>query len=225
MQDFGHFFVLQVIARGLFNGPTAYFSSPWRSLDLFVVISSTLSFFPGNSGLGVLRALRAVRALRPLRLIARFPGLRLVINAMFVAIPRAQSVFIVVGLFVYTFAVMGVQFFSGAMPRCTDSSIFTETDCVGEFFLQGELCAYLPSLEQESACKQSYVGVPFPRLWTTFASSNNPPSYAGEDFSDTPHSMLVVSYANSACFILPRLILSISCAGVRTSHWRKLAGA
>ena len=88
---------------------------------------------------------------------------------------------------------MGVQFFSGAMPRCTDPSVTIETDCVGNFLLQGDLCAYLPSLEQELACKQNIDGVLFPRLWKTFPSSNSPPNYAGESFEDTPHSLLVVS--------------------------------
>lgn len=68
----------QFVARGIVGDSLSYFGSPWRILDFFVVVISTLSFVPGNASLGVLRALRAVRALRPLRLIVRFPGLRLV---------------------------------------------------------------------------------------------------------------------------------------------------
>lgn len=182
--------ISQMIARGVLGGSRkSYFGSSWRILDFSVVVISTISFIPGNAGLGILKALRAVRALRPLRLIARFPGLRLVINAMLYAIPRAQRIFVVVFLFLYTFAVMGVQFFNGAMPRCTDSTISTQEDCTGTFVLHGDLCAYLPTLAQEKACKQSSAGVLFPRLWTTYPTSIN---YAGESFADTPHSLLVV---------------------------------
>lgn len=145
---------------------------------------------------------------------------------MFASFPRAQNIFVVVFLFLYTFAVcvvescllymhgelppylvrlrsMGVQFFSGAMSRCTDSSIMTQDECVGTFPLTGDLCAYLPSLDQELACKQNVNGVPFPRLWKTFPSSNSPPNYAGESFSDTPHSMLVVRRSAGTDRMLP----------------------
>lgn len=98
---------------------------------------------------------------------------------------------------------MGVQFFSGAMPRCTDSSITTEADCVGDFLLRGDLCAYLPSLAEELACKQNAAGVPFPRLWQTFASSTN---YAGESFADTPHSLLVVRNVLNWCSCVVHLL-------------------
>jgi hypothetical protein len=75
------------------------------------------------------------------------------------------------------------------MSTCTDATVLSEVECTGNFTLTSELCAYLPTVAEELACKSSVSGAPFPRLWTPYPSQV---VYAGESFADTPHSMLVV---------------------------------
>jgi hypothetical protein len=86
------------------------------------------------------------------------------------------------------------------MSTCVDPTISTQIECNGTFVLSGESCAYLPTEEEELACKRNVSGVPFPRLWTTFGNQN---LYAGESFADTPHSMLVVRLENCDALNIP----------------------
>lgn len=103
--------------------------------------------------------------------------------------PRVRHVLIVTFLFVFVFAIIGIQSFGGAMARCTDSTITLQSACTGYFNVTGELCAYLPTLAEETACRASPTGALFPRLWQTFYTQA---AYAGESFDDMPRSLLVV---------------------------------
>ena len=84
--------VLNVIARGIAFTPYAYTHSGWRALDAVVVAVSIAALVGSSSSLQSLRALRALRALRVLRGLGRFPHLKLVIDAMIIALPKARFV-------------------------------------------------------------------------------------------------------------------------------------
>ena len=100
----------QILVRGLWGGPEAYLGSTWRVLDGFVVgLSIASSVVSQSSALAFVRMLRASRALRPLRLMARFPHLRLVINAMLIALPASRGIFAVCILIILIFGIVGVQ--------------------------------------------------------------------------------------------------------------------
>ena len=81
---------LQVFARGIAFTPFSYMHGPWRLLDGLVVSVSIAAVVGGSASLQSLRALRALRAMRALRGLSRFPHLKLVVDAMIVAIPKAR---------------------------------------------------------------------------------------------------------------------------------------
>ena len=64
------------------------------------------------------RAAGTLRVLRPLRLISRNEGMKLVVNAMFKAIPAIANVIFVSVLVFLLFAVVGVSFFKGSFNSC-----------------------------------------------------------------------------------------------------------
>ena len=138
---------------------------------------------------------------------------QLVAGAIVAAVPRSRDVFVVAVLLMYMFALLGVQSFGGSMSTCTDPSITTAADCVGTFNVTGELCAYLPTVAAELACKNSTTGAPFDRLWLPFpsqvsscvcaAQTSCPLStptrsslvqtvYSGQNFDDAGHAMVVM---------------------------------
>lgn len=63
-------------------------------LDFFIVIVSLLCLLAeGIPALQPLKSLRVLRVLRPLRLLARDPGMRLIITALFKARPATLSIY------------------------------------------------------------------------------------------------------------------------------------
>lgn len=178
---------IQIIAKGVWKGEFAYFAHSENWIDALVVAVSAAYVAAGSQQLRVLRILRVSRALRPLRLVSRFPQLRIVVSAIFKALPHSKDVFVICLLVLYMFAVIGVQAFGGSMSRCTDPTITVASACVGSFNLTGELCAFLPSTAEEVACKVSANGTSFPRLWNTLATQNGIP---GESFDNVPRALL-----------------------------------
>jgi len=94
-------------------------SNGWNVLDFGIVCVSLLTLL-GNAteSLKALRTLRTLRALRPLRVISRNPGLKLVVNALFRAIPSILNVVFVSTLFFLIFGIVGVTYFKGAFHAC-----------------------------------------------------------------------------------------------------------
>ncbi|XP_031570121.1 sodium channel protein 60E-like [Actinia tenebrosa] len=110
-------FFLKVIGFGLVK----YFSSVWNCLDALIVSVSVACLF-GNPNLSVFRSFRTIRALRPLRAISRLGGMRVVINALFAAIPGIGNVLVISILFWLMFSILGVQLFAGKFFRCVDEN-------------------------------------------------------------------------------------------------------
>jgi len=88
--------VMKVVALGV-----AYFMNSWNLLDFTVVVISLVSTgisatsSGSGGGLSALRALRAVRALRPMRVAARSEGMKVVVSALFMAVPAIGNVALV----------------------------------------------------------------------------------------------------------------------------------
>lgn len=135
---------LKIFALGLVNGPHTYLQSPWNILDAVVVLTSWLPYiFSESSSSG--GAIRAFRLLRPLRTINRFPGLKRLVSTILMSIPQMQVLAIMVLIYVFTFAVVGVQLWQGVMlQRCqtTVDTRATETCVPGE----EEICAAAQAL-------------------------------------------------------------------------------
>ena len=113
--------VLKIIAYGFLLHKNAYLRSAWNVLDFVIVIVSILALSASDSGgLKSLRSLRALRALRPLRMIARWPGLRLVVNALFASVKAILNVLFVCVLFFMIFGIVGVNYFKGSFNHCAE---------------------------------------------------------------------------------------------------------
>ena len=115
--------LLKVTALGFARNKHAYLRNPWNALDCFIVVCSFFAIAAaGNSSFKALRSLRALRALRPLRVISRNPGMKLVVNSVFRALPDIANTTVVCVLFYTVFAIIGVQNFAGSLGKCNDPS-------------------------------------------------------------------------------------------------------
>ena len=115
--------VMKIIVMGFVANKGAYLSNGWNVLDFGIVVTSLLTIIGDvASSLKVLRTLRTLRALRPLRVISRNPGLKLVVNALFRAIPAILNVLFVCILFFLIFGIIGVTYFKGAFHVCTGAT-------------------------------------------------------------------------------------------------------
>lgn len=79
---------------------------------------SITDILASSAHLKAVKALRALRALRPLRAISRYPGLRVVVTALFGAMPQVLNISILGFLIFLVFAVVCVNFLKGAMSSC-----------------------------------------------------------------------------------------------------------
>eukprot|EP00752_Nemacystus_decipiens_P011295 g10037.t1 len=110
---------LKICAHGFALMPKAYLRSAWNILDFVVVVISMIQLVTNDSAnLESLRSLRTLRALRPLRMINRAPGLKIVLNALFAAIPDVLNVAAVCFMFFIIFAILGVNYFKGVLMSC-----------------------------------------------------------------------------------------------------------
>ena len=87
-----------------------FFKSAWNVFDFIVV---GIALVPSSGPLAVLRALRVLRVLR---LISMLPQLRLVVEALLKAIPGISSVFALMIILFYVFAVMATTMFGNHFP-------------------------------------------------------------------------------------------------------------
>lgn len=88
-----------------------FLTDPWGIFDLLVV---AIAWVPATGALSVLRALRVLRVLR---LISAIPSLRLVVEAMLVALPGMGSILLLMGLIFYVFGVMAVKLWGDILPE------------------------------------------------------------------------------------------------------------
>lgn len=103
-------FVVELLLR-LYVRRAAFFQDPWRIFDLVVV---SLALIPTS---GPLSILRAFRILRVLRLIGAIPSMRRVVTGLLRAIPGMGSVFLLLSLIFYVFAVMATKLFGQTAPE------------------------------------------------------------------------------------------------------------
>jgi hypothetical protein len=176
--------IMKVVGFGFFSHSHSYLRNGWNFLDFCIVVISITTLSVRDGGVKALRSLRAVRAVRPLRVIAKFPGLKLVVNSLILALPRVVEVSLVLLLFMFLMAVIGVQNFRGGFSSCNDPdpTVQTQATCVGIMTITGDQCAMLPTDALEDSCRSSLSGARFPRIW-----SPHP-----KNFDDIGHGMLTM---------------------------------
>ena len=113
-------FTVEIVLKLTGLKPKGFFSDNWNTLDFFIVGSGYLHYLPGLGNMVNTSVFRTIRVLRPLRSIGMMPGVRVLIDALFMSLPGLSSVFILI-IFAYTvFSVMGVQLFQGSfLYHCT----------------------------------------------------------------------------------------------------------
>ena len=108
-----------------------YVAISWNLVDLSIVGTSLLSLAESWApGLSSLRALRILRILRPLRLLVRYAGMKLVVEALVQTLPPVLNIGAILLVLQALFAITGVKLFSGSFGSCTDESIRTRELCV-----------------------------------------------------------------------------------------------
>ncbi|WP_207482433.1 ion transporter [Arenibaculum pallidiluteum] len=103
-------FAVELVLKLIAYRPS-FFKSGWNVFD-FVVVG--VSLMPSS---GPLSALRALRVLRLLRMISIVPSMRMVIDAMFRALPGMGSIAALLVLIVYVGAVLGTNLFGEIAPE------------------------------------------------------------------------------------------------------------
>ena len=101
--------VIKIVAEG--KKPWNYFKSGWNCFDFSIVV---ICFLPLDAQYAAV--LRLARILRVLRLVTVVPRLQVLVMAIIKSIPSMFYVTVLLGLFFYIYAVMGVFLFRGNDP-------------------------------------------------------------------------------------------------------------
>lgn len=118
---------IKIIASGfLINGENSYLRNGWNFIDFVVVITSTLSLVISGYRLKIIKIFRLLRVMRPLRVISRNKGLKIGIQALFMAIPSLFNVLIISLMFFLICGVIGVNYFKGSFFSCVFGTSFPQ---------------------------------------------------------------------------------------------------
>jgi voltage-gated sodium channel len=100
-------FVVEIILRLLAHAPNFgnFFKDPWNVFDFLVVLVSVAA----EGSLGTIA--RLARVLRVMRLIGYSKQLRLIVDTLLRSIPSMGHVVLLLGLLVYTYAIIGITLF------------------------------------------------------------------------------------------------------------------
>eukprot|EP01060_Flectonema_neradi_P015021 TRINITY_DN2170_c0_g1_i9.p1 TRINITY_DN2170_c0_g1~~TRINITY_DN2170_c0_g1_i9.p1 ORF type:complete len:2591 (+),score=361.48 TRINITY_DN2170_c0_g1_i9:114-7886(+) len=112
--------LLKILALGFVVHPGSYLRSYpvpfWNRLDFLIVVSGYVAYASDSGNFTVLRLLRC---LRPLRTMNRVKELRQLMATLVSALPLALDIFLLFFYLMWSFAILGVQLFSGDMNnRC-----------------------------------------------------------------------------------------------------------
>lgn len=102
-------FVVELVAKIVIYR-NAFFRDPWRIFDFLVI---GISLLPASGPLSILRALRVLRVLR---LVSIIPSMRRVVGGLFLALPSMGSIFLLLMLVFYVFAVMATKLYGADFP-------------------------------------------------------------------------------------------------------------
>ncbi|XP_030915597.1 sodium channel protein type 5 subunit alpha [Geospiza fortis] len=131
---FTYTFFMEILLKWVAFGLHSYFTNSWCLLDFIIVCLSFVSWgrnsvsedsSPCSSGTS-LKSLRTFRALRPLRALSRFEGIKVVVNALFGAIPSIFNVLLVCVVFWLLFNVLGVKWLGSRFWKCTHKEESTD---------------------------------------------------------------------------------------------------
>jgi len=103
-------FVVEIAIR-LHVYRLGFWRNPWGVFDFTVV---AIALIPASGPFAVLRALRVLRVLRLLTMI---PSMRKVVGALLGSLPGLASIFLILAIFYYVFAVIATNLFAANYPE------------------------------------------------------------------------------------------------------------
>lgn len=103
-------FVVEILVKLAAHG-TRFFRSGWNVFDLTVI---SIALLPATGSLSVLRALRILRILR---VVSAVPKLRFMVETLARSMPGLGSILLLLGIFIYVFAVMGTKLYGSDFPQ------------------------------------------------------------------------------------------------------------
>ena len=117
--------VFKIIVYGFIaNGKNSYLQNSWNILDFSIVIMSTMLLVYENSkSMKQIKILRMLRVLRPLRMIARNPGMSIVVKSILNAISDIFNVMVVSLLFLVLFGILGTNLYKGSFYYCLTDNV------------------------------------------------------------------------------------------------------
>ncbi|EKX46067.1 hypothetical protein GUITHDRAFT_55688, partial [Guillardia theta CCMP2712] len=136
-------FIAEMVLKLFGLGVQRYFQDNFNCFDFFVVVSSIveLAIIPSNgSNRGSLSALRAVRLFRLFKLARSWKDMRRILNTLAVALGSMGPLCVIWVMFMYIFALLGMQLFGGKFryfktdfPRSNFDNFFPQVDGIGGF--------------------------------------------------------------------------------------------
>jgi voltage-gated sodium channel len=102
--------VIEIVSL-LFARGWRFFKDPWCVFDFIVV---GIALIPASGPFAVLRSLRVLRVLR---LISKIPSIRKVVSALLGSLPGMASVFGLVMILFYVYAVIATKLFGQSFPE------------------------------------------------------------------------------------------------------------
>ncbi|AST98008.1 ion transporter [Shouchella clausii] len=104
-------FTIEIAMRFAAEG-RSFFRKGWNWFDVVIVLAGHV--FVGGHFVTVLRILRVLRVLRAVSVV---PSLRRLVDALIMTIPSLANILILMGIFLYIFAVIGTMLFSELSPE------------------------------------------------------------------------------------------------------------
>lgn len=84
-----------------------------------------------GSQLKAIAILRILRAIKPLRTLTKSAGMRLVFKSLTLSLAAMGNLSVICLLFIFVFAILGVQLFAGKFYSCNDGGVPNRGACTG----------------------------------------------------------------------------------------------
>lgn len=115
---------LKILALGFVLHRGAYLRNIWNMMDFVVVVTGYVTMFVQETHMSIdLRTLRAIRVLRPLKLVSGIPSLQVVLKSIIKAMAPLLQIGLLVLFAIVIFAIIGLEFYSGAFHWTCYSTI------------------------------------------------------------------------------------------------------